>query len=113
VAVEVPTLVCPPPPPPLDWVEQTPVAALATTQLIECQNTTITVLRATLQAMNTQSTGGGGPIISQMEKQDIFARCQIYTQDHIGKLETIFKEELLELKTEYRIFFFDFSGCDA
>jgi len=102
-AVEVPTLVCPPPPPPLDWVE-TPVASRATTQLIECQNSTIAVLSASLQALSMQSTGGG----SQMEKQDILGWCQIYIQDHIGKLEKKFKEELLEIKTEYRTFLLTF-----
>jgi len=79
------------------------VATLATTQLIDCQNSTIAVLSASLQSLCFQSTGEGGPAISQMDKQDLFGRCQVYIQDTFRKMEAKFNEELLEQKSEYRV----------
>jgi len=74
--------VCPPPPP----RELPPMESRAVTQLIECQNSTIAVLSASLQSLCVKSSGdGGGFSVGQADFNEIFGRCQVYIQDNIGK----------------------------
>jgi len=73
---------CPPPPP----RELPPLESGAVSQLIECQNSTIAVLSASLQSFCVQSAGGcAGSAISQADLRDLYGRCQIYIQDSFGK----------------------------
>ena len=101
-SVEAPVELCPPPPPPvsvlscdrgcqcdgqlgLGVVVPDRAESGAFAQLVECQNSTIAVLSASLQTLCLQSSGGMD--VSSGRQADliqIYSRCQIYIQDRVG-----------------------------